>query len=284
MLVRLVVLLLAAASLAACTNLLLGIANAPARIGDFQRVAAQRFGSLPRQQLDVYAPGTQDQAPVVVFWYGGSFERGNREKYRFVGAALAEAGLVAVLPDYRVYPEVRFPVFVEDAAAAVRWVRDNIKDYGGDPTRIFLMGHSAGAYLATLTALDRRYLQKAGAGDLRLRGVIALSGPHVLTPNTDVLNRIFAAPWRLVDWQPVHFASVAAPPMLLIHGASDTLVDPEHSSRLAEALRLAGASAQLELIAGAGHADTVAAISRVARSRGPVLEKVVEFVRQQSAN
>lgn len=276
--------LLAAASLIGCTNLLLGIANAPTRFGEFQQVSAVSYGSQPRQKLDVYAPHNANNMPVIVFWYGGSFERGARQQYRFVGAALAEAGFVAVLPDYRVYPAARFPEFAQDAALAVRWVRDNATTHGGDPTRIFLMGHSAGAYLATLTALDRRYLQQAGAGELTLRGVIALSGPHVLTPNTAVLNRIFAPPWRLADWQPVTYANALAPPMLLIHGERDTLVGPEQSSRLAKALRSAGAPVQLELLSNAKHADTVAAISRIARRRGPVLEKVIEFVRQQSAN
>jgi acetyl esterase/lipase len=281
---KLLLALLVAASLSGCSNLLFGIANAPTRFAAYQRASAVSYGSQLRQKLDVYALRTASNAPVVVFWYGGSFERGERQQYRFVGAALAEAGLVAVLPDYRVYPAARFPEFAQDAAAAVRWVRDNVQSHGGDPARIFLMGHSAGAYLATLVALDRRYLQQAGVGDLTLRGVIALSGPHVLTPNTAALNQIFAPPWRLADWQPVTYANPLAPPMLLIHGARDTLVGPEQSSRLAEALGSAGASVQLEILADAGHADTVASISRIARRRGPVLEKVIEFVRQRSAN
>ncbi len=281
---RRLVLLGATLLLASCTNLKLAAANAPALLGDYHRHAALRYGEGARRTLDVYVPRDARAAPVVIFWYGGSFQYGRRENYRFVGAALAQRGLVAVLPDYQVYPPTVFPEFVNDAAQAVKWVHDHAAEYGGDPTRLFVMGHSAGGYIASMVALDRRYLAGAGAGDVKLRGLIALSAPHVLVPNTRVLNIIFGPPWTMADWQPVNFAGSAAPPALLIHGQADQTVDPRNSETLAAALRARGVDVTLRMMPRLSHSDTIAAFSVPLRRRAPVLDETVAFVQRWSAN
>jgi acetyl esterase/lipase len=281
---RRLALLGAALLLASCTSLKLAVANAPALLGDYQRHAALGYGTGPRRTLDIYVPRGARAAPVVVFWYGGSFEYGRRENYRFVGAALAQRGLVAVLPDYRVYPPALFPEFVDDAAQAVKWVHDHAAAYGGDPARLFLMGHSAGGYLASMVALDRRYLSKAGAGDVRVRGLIALSAPHVLVPNTRVLKVIFGPPWTTADWQPLNFSSSSAPPALLIHGQQDQTVDPRNSETLAATLRARGVDVTLRIIPRLNHSDTIAAFSVPLRRRAPVLDETVAFIQRWSAN
>ena len=281
---RRLALLGAAMLLASCTSLQLAVANAPALLGNYQRQAALRYGDGPRRTLDIYVPRGARAAPVVVFWYGGSFQYGRRENYRFVGAALAQRGLVAVLPDYRVYPPAVFPEFVDDAAQAVKWVHDHAAEYGGDPARLFLMGHSAGGYLASMVALDRRYLTRAGAGDVRLRGLIALSAPHVLLPNTRLLNIMFGPPWTTADWQPLNFASSTSPPALLIHGQQDQTVDPRNSESLAAALRAQGVDVTLRLMPRLSHSDTIAAFSAPLRRRAPALDETVAFVQRWSAN
>lgn len=270
--------------LGACTAFKLGVANAPARFSGIERRPGIEYHPAARLQLDVYAPRGARGAPVVVFWYGGGFVSGRREQYRFVGAALAQRGLIAVLPDYRQYPPAVFPDFARDAALAVKWARDHAAEQGGDPARIFLMGHSAGGYLASLIALDRRYLEAIGAADLRIRGFIALSGPHVLDPNTDILRSIFAEPWKHGDWQPVAQVGRHSPPALLIHGLADTLVGPQQSEALAAALRAAGGDARLLLLDDRSHEDTIAALSLPLRGRAPVLEETLAFVQRWSAN
>lgn len=270
--------------LASCTSLKLAAANAPALFGDYQRHAALSYGTGVRQALDVYVPRGARAAPVVIFWYGGSFQFGRRENYRFLGAALAQRGLVTVLPDYRLYPPAVFPDFLDDAAQAVRWVHDHAAEFGGDPARLFLMGHSAGGYIASMVALDRRYLARAGASDVKLRGLIALSAPHVLVPNTPQLNIIFGPPWTRADWQPLNFAGPGAPPALLIHGQRDQTVDPRNSEALAAALRGRGADVTLRIIPRLSHEDTVATFSVPLRRRAPVLAETVAFVQRLSAN
>lgn len=141
------------------------------------------YGPGPRQKLDVYAPKTSTaDLPVVVFFYGGAWSSGRRQDYAFAAQALASRGCLAVVPDYRVVPEVIYPSFVQDCAAAVRWAQDHAAQYGGDPRRILLVGHSAGAYMALQLALDERFLTAAGADPARIRGAVGLSGPYDFYP------------------------------------------------------------------------------------------------------
>jgi acetyl esterase/lipase len=268
------------AALAGCSDLAFTLANLPARSGRFTRRADLAYGQDPRQQLDVYAPTAARDAPVIVFWYGGAWTRGNRADYSFVGAALADAGFVTVLADYRLYPQVKFPQFLQDGAAAVQWVGAHAADYGGDPRRLFLAGHSAGAHLAAMLAVQPRWLERAGADPRAIRGLIGLSGPYALAPNSAVLNAIFAAPFVPADWQPAGLVTAQAPPALLLHGGDDEVVWPVQAEQMAAALRAAGVAVDLEIYAGRGHADTVAALSWAGRA--PVLAAIQRFVSARS--
>src|SRR5688572_12120493 len=202
---------------AGCTSLMFATANAPSVFGSFKRTGGVAYGESSRQKLDIYAPAKASNRPVVVFWYGGSWVRGSRSEYRFVGAALAERGYVVVLPDYRLYPDVRFPEFLDDGAQAVAWVQQNAAKYGGDPQRVVLMGHSAGAHLAAYLALNDQALAKQGGRPEWIRGLVGLSGPYALEANSSFLRSIFRAPYTSADWQPVRFVTERAPPALLFH-------------------------------------------------------------------
>ena len=187
-----------------------------------QRVAeGVAYGAGPRQRLDVYAPVTRPDGPqpVVVFFYGGAWSSGRRQDYAFVGRALAAEGFVVVVPDYRLLPEVRFPTFLEDSAAAVRWARDNAAAFGGDEERIILVGHSAGAYNAAMLALDPQWL---GPERAAVRGFVTLSGPFDFLPLDDSATIGAFGAWpRPEETQPVFHASADDPPALLLHGAAD---------------------------------------------------------------
>ena len=174
-----------AAALAACSPVKL--LNAAIPSSGYKKTGAIAYGTDPRQELDVYVPAAPAAAtrPVVVFFYGGSWQNGDRANYLFVAQALTSRGYVAVLPDYRTYPETAFPGFVDDAAAAVRWTRDHAHEFGGDPARLFVMGHSAGAHLAALIATDPRYLAAQAMSKADLRGMIGLAGPYDFLPIKD---------------------------------------------------------------------------------------------------
>ncbi|HSA79637.1 MAG TPA: alpha/beta hydrolase [Geminicoccaceae bacterium] len=238
------------------------------------------YGDLPRQRLDVYVPDElAGPAPIVVFFYGGAWESGSKGEFRFVGQALAARGLVTVIPDYRVYPEVRFPTFVADGAAAVAWVRRHIGRLGGEPRQIHLMGHSAGAHIAALLALDQRYLAAAGVEPGTLASFVGLAGPYDFLPLTSAtLKRIFEAD-DMAETQPITFADGSSPRALLLHGENDGTVLPANSERLAAALAAAGNRVELELYPNLDHVALVAALAAPLRWLAPVLDDVTAFLR-----
>jgi acetyl esterase/lipase len=261
-------------------------ANTPALFGDFDRRADLSYGQHARQRLDVYlpkaAPGRPPSGargrPIIVFWYGGGFESGRKSSYRFVGAALAKAGYVAVLPDYRLYPEVKFPAFVEDGAGALAWVVSQAAEIGGDPRRIYVAGHSAGAYIAAMLAYDRAQLERVGLPPDAVRGLIGLSGPYALTPNDATLDAIFAAPYTPADWRPSQRVQRGAPPALLLHGEADERVAVSHAYAMAAALEHFGSKATVRIYPGRGHTDTAASFAVPYRSKVPVVQEIRSFV------
>jgi acetyl esterase/lipase len=232
-----------------------------------------------RRALDVYAPVKfAGNAPVIVFFYGGSWDSGRRQDYSFAGRALAAQGFVVVVPDYRLLPEVGFPAFLQDCADAVRWTRRNATRYGGDGERIVLAGHSAGAYNAAMLALDPQWL---GEDRQAVRGFAALAGPADFLPLDDPATIAAFGQWpRLDETQPVHFASADDPPALLLHGSDDTRVKPRNSRRLAAALEQAGVSAQLVEYPGLGHVGILTALAKPFRAKAPVLTDLAVFARR----
>lgn len=267
-----------AAALTACGNLGFFVANAPVAFASSKRTTDISYGKGERLELDVFSPGTGEH-PVVVFFYGGAWTAGKKSDYGFVGAVLAAHGYVTVIPDYRLYPEVRFPEFMEDGAQAVVWVREHAREFGGDPDRIVLMGHSAGAHMAAMLALNDAYLAKAGVPEHSIVGLIGLSGPYDLVPNSDTLNAIFTDPYRPEDWQPVRFASSRAPPTLLLHGQDDTVVFATHTQKLNDALQSRGVRVEAHFYPNRDHADTIASFAVAARFRTPALEDTLTFLR-----
>jgi acetyl esterase/lipase len=278
LLILIAVSMIVAVLVASCGGILFTAANAPALFGDFARRADIPYGASPRQRLDVYTPTGAAGKPIIVFWYGGGWEEGRKSQYRFVGAALAQAGYVAVLPDYRLYPAAKFPAFIEDGAAALAWVASHAAGIGGDPKRIFVAGHSAGAHLAAMLAYDPRQLERVALSPRLIRGFIGLSGPYALDPNTDTYRAIFSAPFTPADWQPVLLARAGAPPALLIHGEADETVHVSHAYRMVAALEAAHVPVTLATYPGRAHSDTVAAFAAPAPHKLPVLAEIRRFV------
>ena len=236
------------------------------------------YGDHPRQRLDYYQAITpRADAPLVVFFYGGSWQEGYKEGYRFVAQALAEKGYSVVIPDYRLYPEVRFPAFMEDAALAVAWVEQHLRPEQG----LVLMGHSAGAHMAAMLALDEQFLDAQSVDRHRLRAWVGLSGPYDFLPLRDpALVEVFGAADGIPETQPINFVEATAPPALLVHGSSDRLVGPFNASNLAEAMELEGLDVELRFYDGLRHAATIANFSVRLRGRSGVFDDVIEYLGQ----
>jgi len=261
------------------------VLNAAAWGGDVEIERDVSFGSDQRLKLDVYKPSGAKNLPVVVFFYGGSWQRGDKSIYRFVGAALARAGIVAVIPDYRVYPPVVYPDFLRDSALAVRWAKDNAARFGGDPAKLFLSGHSAGAYNAVSLAADRRWLADVKLDPKAdLAGVIGIAGPYDFLPLEDEkLKVIFGPEAERPKTQPINYVNGDEPPMLLLRPANDTVVDPGNSARFADRVEKNGGKATLRTYDRVGHLSIIGTMSPVLSFLAPAKDDFARFVREISA-
>lgn len=237
-----------------------------------------------RTKLDVYAPEERGApAPVVFFIYGGGWSRGERGEYEFVGRALASRGFVTVIADYRLYPEVRYPDFLEDGARALRWVQDNIANYGGDPNRLFLAGHSAGAYNAVMQALDPAFRAEYGV-TMPILAVAALSGPYDFYPfEYNEVRDVFGEAPNPQGTQPINLITAEAPPMYLATGTTDPIVRVQNTERFAERLRAQGVWVTSQYYDGFGHMEPVLAMGALWRWRMPVLDDMVGFFQRFGA-
>jgi acetyl esterase/lipase len=239
------------------------------------------YGDESRQRLDVYRPLTTGAAtPLVVFFYGGSWTRGERADYRFVGEALASAGIVTVVADYRLSPQVPWTTILADCALATAWAFRQAAELGASPRRVHLMGHSAGAYNAAMLALDPRWLARVRHQPGELAGWVGLAGPYDFLPISDPdTRRAFGAPETPADSQPVVHVSAGAPRCLLLAPREDRTVDPVRNTLgLAERLRGAGAPVRSQLLEGVNHVTIVAALAPPLRRLAPVRDEVVRFL------
>ena len=248
--------------------------NATVSRNGYTRQTDIAYGPLPRQKLDLYTPqAPRPDGKAVIFFYGGSWDSGAKGDYLFVAQALAARGIATIVPDYRLFPEVRFPAFLEDAAQVTRWTADQV----GLP-KLFVMGHSAGAHIALMLAANTPYLARAGVDRMKMAGVIGLSGPYDFLPLTSAkLIDIFGGPDR-IEIEAITFAQAPLPPALLIHGLADSTVYPRNSENLAAAWRRAGAPVELKLYPRVTHIDTVAAFSDLLHDRATSREDVLAYI------
>ncbi|HZP67530.1 MAG TPA: alpha/beta hydrolase [Rudaea sp.] len=266
-------------ALAGCADVFFSLVGSGA---DTHGLVVQRgivFDAPHELALDVYAPKGAAAAPVVVFFYGGSWEEGKRRWYRYVGTALANHGVVVVIPDYRKFPDVRFPAFMDDAAHAVAWVRVHAADFGGDPQRLFVMGHSAGGQIAALLATDRRYLASVGLRRRDLAGMIGVAGAYAFLPFEDDEPDIFGdTPEGRYDSQPINFVDGGEPPMLLLQGTDDDEVPPDNAELMAERIEAMDGRVQLKLYDGVDHSAIMLAFAREHVTRVPALADTLAFI------
>jgi acetyl esterase/lipase len=271
-------------ALAACSPLTALNALSPG--GASERIVDVAYGDGPRRKLDIYRPrDAHGAAPVVVFFYGGNWVAGERADYAFVGRALAARGIVTVVADYRLYPEVGYPEFLKDVAQAVAWARRQATAYGGDPKRLYVMGHSAGAYNAAMIALDGRWLAQQGMSPADLRGWIGLAGPYDFLPIENPTTKpVFHFPDTPRASQPIQHVTAASPPALLIAARKDKLVNPErNTAHLAAALRAQQVPVQEMYYDKVSHITLVASIAAPLRWLAPTLDDVAAFVLKPGA-
>jgi len=255
----------------------------------YQLASNVAYDDASALKLDVYSPVDAKNAPVIVFFFGGRWEEGSKEQYKFVGQALAARGFVAVIPNYRLYPQVKFPGFLTDCAKAVRWAHMNATRYGGDPNKLVVMGHSAGAYNAAMLALNPDFMKSAGGDRSWIRAMIGLAGPYDFLPITDPdLRDLFGPPESYDQTQPVLLVDGRNPPMLLMAGEDDETVFAKNSHSLASRIEKAGGPVETVFYPKMSHAKIIATIAtsslaRLAVGQSDVMFYVNDFVRRNTS-
>jgi acetyl esterase/lipase len=244
------------------------------------------YGPDAQQQLDVYAPANSAGGlPIVLFVHGGSWKDGDKNGYAFVGRSFAAKGYLTLVMNYRLMPEHRYPAFIEDVAAALAWAGREGKKYGGDASRIFAVGHSAGAYNLTMAVLSRSYLDAAGFDASTLRGAATMAGPFDFLPlDTKVTIATFGQEPDLAATQPVNYARRDAPPFLLLTGTEDTTVYPKNSRALYKRLHDIGGRVEFKEYSGLSHVGVLLALAKpFRRDDRPVLSDIVAFFRRMDS-
>jgi acetyl esterase/lipase len=237
------------------------------------------YGSDPRQKLDVYVPqGLKAPAPVLLFFYGGSWSTGSRDMYLALGQAFASQGIVTVIADYRLYPQVKYPAFVQDAAGALAWVHAHMSAQGGDPGRVFVGGHSAGAYNAVMLASEPKFIEAAGGRLDWIRGVIGIAGPYDFLPLTEPQYIDIFHGAHNEDAMPINHVDGKRPPMLLVAGDADATVGPGNSDRMAARLRQFSDQAQVIKYPDVGHIGIILSLAPGFRGRTTLRQDMLDFI------
>lgn len=258
------------------------VVNQMAAFKGYQQAHSLAYGALPEQILDVYMPRTSNtkKLPVVVFFYGGcwgacsTFKKGD---YGFVAEAFSSNNMLAVVADYRLYPQVMFPSIIEDAASVVTWVENNIANYGGDPTNIYLMGHSAGAHIGSMLVVNKSYLPQPVYKNIR--GFIGLAGPYDFLPfDEDYLPLLFGKPMQEAESQPVNFVDGSEPPFLLMHGAEDFRVKRRNIEGMTKKIKEQGGDVESHLYPGIDHGSIIAGLSVLMRDKKPMFKDIQQFI------
>lgn len=274
--------------LTGCTGTRLLVANGIARGGDYRLSADLAYGDDPRQRLDIYLPEQQSPEPpqparpTLIFVPGGCWgacETYPKEDYRFVADAFTAQGYAVVIPDYRLYPAVKFATIIGDVRDAVEWVAHHGAQHGLNTDALVLMGHSAGAQMTALLTLDESYLTVATRA--RLKGYVGLAGPYDFLPFTKSYQPDLFGPEPLYPAsQPVNFVGGDEPPLLLLYGTADTTVKPRNILSLTRRVQERGGAVQAHCYAGIDHGGIVGALSRPLQNDTPVYADILAFLAQ----
>ncbi len=243
-----------------------------------------------KHKLDLYLPQDGRKFPTAVFIHGGAWREGDRRLYVQLGRRFARDGIGFAAISYRLSPAVKHPEHARDSARAFAWVQANIARHGGDPARLFLMGHSAGGHLTALLAADPRHLREAGAPDGALKGAIPMSGVYLipaLPEETRGLLRFIpqafgSDPEACRDASPVNHLRTLSCPMLVVTETRDTLLVRPSMEILRAAVRRQGI-AGVEFF-DAQDRDHITIIARTsAPGDDPVRAKIIEWIRRRCA-
>ncbi len=264
----------------ACTQASMAVVNFPSHFDNTTIIRDVAYGDNSSQKLDIYQPeGLDKKRDVIVFLYGGRWTNGIKEDYSFIGTSLAHQGFIVVIPDYRKYPDVHFPVFVNDSAKALAWTYDHIADYHGTPEHIFVIGHSAGAHIGALLSTDGSYLAAEGKNrNAVIRGFIGLAGPYSFTPDEPDLEDMFGPPENYPKMRATTYVDGQQPPMLLLWGEKDDIVKRTNLDLLEKAIHEKGGTVQSIIYPDTDHINILGDLTWVGHENAPIRKDLTQFI------
>ena len=271
-------------SLGACTKIGLFALNVPSYLDGLRIHQDVIYGPASEQKLDIYLPAedTAVQREVIVFFYGGRWTSGAKEDYRFVGKTLADRGFIVIIPDYRKYPQIRFPTFIQDGAMVLAWTFDNIENYHGSRSSIHVAGHSAGAHIGALLTSDPHYLADIGKVRARvIRSFAGLAGPYDFTPDEPDLKDMFGPQGNYPFMRATTFIDGKQPPMLLLYGASDTTVNFSNLQNLHWAILSRGGTVKSVIYPDTDHVGILLGLSWLNSEDAPVVKDMTSFFKTE---
>lgn len=235
--------LIVALTFVTCQTAALAEQGAVSVVADIDYVPEAKYQDS-RDKLDLYLPDGRRGFPVLLWLHGGALMHGDKDGSAHVGRRFAAAGIGTVVINYRLSPHVMHPAHIQDAATAFAWVRQHIAEYGGNPDAIFVAGHSAGAYLSAMLALDERYLATRQLQPSSIRGIVPVSGffyvERVAPHRSKSVWGEDPAKWP--EASPARYVRSSAPPILLIYADGDEEWRREQNEHMAAALKQAGHS------------------------------------------
>ncbi len=271
-----------------CTRSSLFLANSLAKLDNYTLIENIPYKKGQLNSLDIYIPDSSKQQnnllPVVIFFYGGCWggcPTFGKTYYQFVGQAISSKNFIAVIGDYRRFPEVRFQGIIQDSQQIVTWVKQNIDRYSGEPNHLFLMGHSSGAHLAAMLAVDKSQLNTETYQSIK--GFIGLAGAYDFLPLTESYQKtLFGPAEKYPESQPINFVTGSEPPVLLLHGRRDTTTLPENSMNLSKKIKQSGGYSRLKLYKGMNHTDILSALALPFQETETVLSDISHFITEYS--
>ena len=238
-----------------------------------------KYGPDARNVLDLYEPeGGGANRPVVLFIHGGSWSGGSKAEYVFVGDSLARAGYVTAVMNYRLAPRHPYPDYVQDGALALRWLQDNASRYGGNGARLYVMGHSAGAFNAVELVDNERWLREAGVPIANVKAVVGIAGPYDYDFRQFKSRTAFPAGGDPANIMPSRHVREGAPPHLLLVAGNDGTVDPSNGLKMKAALEARKIPLTFTVLPGVNHITVIGAMSRNLTFLGGTRKAVLDYL------
>ncbi|WP_407570815.1 alpha/beta hydrolase [Deinococcus altitudinis] len=269
-------------TLVSCAGGVLGTLNAVSSTSGLNVVSNLHYGPDPRNLLDLYQPAARpdktERAPMLLFIHGGSWTNGDKNEYKFVGESFAREGYVTAVMSYRLAPVHPYPEYVQDGAQALKFMRDHAAEYGGDPDRLYVMGHSAGAFNAVELVDNARWLQEAGVPISAVKAVVGIAGPYSYDYRGQPTANAFPKGSDPADVMPSFHVRKNAPANLLLVAGNDMVVDPSNGLKMQAALQAAGVPVTFTVLPGLNHYTIVGSLARSLTFLGKTRQEALDFM------